>query len=94
MRLKSLAHIPPASVTFDRDHLRIAKEYGGIPILIQKGRRLSLAIRMPNGDILHDFRKEITALTQALADKMSYDKRNQNARTYPARNRGNQQRTQ
>lgn len=71
MRLKSLAHIPPASVTFDRDHLHIAKEYGGIPILIQKGRRLSLAIRMPNGDILHDFRKEITALTQALANKLT-----------------------
>lgn len=70
MKLKSLSQIPPASVTFDRDHLRIAKEYGGIPILIQRGRRLSLAIRMPNGEVLHDFRKEITMLTQALAQKI------------------------
>lgn len=70
MKLKTLARIPPASVSFDRDHLRIAKEYGGIPMLIQRGRRLSLAIRLPNGEVLHDFRKEITALTQALAHKM------------------------
>lgn len=70
MSLKTLAHLPPASVSFDRDHLRIAKEYGGVPILIQRGRRLSLAIRLPDGEILHDFRKEIAALTQALAAKM------------------------
>jgi hypothetical protein len=71
MKLKTLAHLPPASVTFDRDHLRIAEEYGGIPMLIQRGRRLSLAIRLPNGEVLHDFRKEITALTQALANKLA-----------------------
>lgn len=67
--MKTLAHIPPPSITFDRDHLRIAKEYGGTPILVQRGRRLALAIRLPNGDILHDFRKEIAALTQSLATK-------------------------
>ncbi len=75
MKLKELSQIPSPSVTFDRDHLRIAKEYGGIPILIQRGRRLSLAIRLPNGEILHDFRKEIAALTRALATakKPTYD---------------------
>lgn len=70
MSLKTLAQIPSASVAFDRDHLRIAKEYGGVPILIQRGRRLSLAIRLPDGEILHDFRKELAALTQALANHM------------------------
>ena len=69
MKLKELSRLPAQSVTFDRDHLRIAKEYGGTPILIQRGARLSLAIRLPNGEILHDFRKEIAALTQALARK-------------------------
>lgn len=69
MKLKTLSRIPPASVSFDRDHLRIAKEYGGIPMLVQRGRRLSLAIRLPNGEVLHDFRKEIAALTNAISNK-------------------------
>ncbi|NDG72162.1 MAG: hypothetical protein EBY32_12860 [Proteobacteria bacterium] len=55
-----------ASVTFDRDHILLAKKHGGIPILVPRGNRLALAIRLPNGDILHDFRKEISALTNAL----------------------------
>lgn len=59
-----------ASVTFDRDHLNIAKEYGGTPILVPRGRRLTLAIRLPSGEILHDFRKEIATLTNALANKV------------------------
>jgi hypothetical protein len=75
MKLKELSRLPSQSVTFDRDHLRIAEEYGGVPMLIQRGRRLSLAIRLPNGEVLHDFRKEIAALTQALAQrtKPKYD---------------------
>jgi hypothetical protein len=68
MRLKTFSEIP--SVTFDRDHLRVAKDYGGVPMLIQKGRRLTLAIRLPDGKILYDFRKEIAALTQTLANKV------------------------
>jgi hypothetical protein len=59
-----------ASVTFDRDHLLLAKKYGGVPVLIPRGRRLALAIRLPNGEILHDFRKEISALTNALTNKI------------------------
>jgi hypothetical protein len=55
-----------ASVTFDRDHLLLAKKYGGIPMLVPRGTRLALAIRLPNGDILHDFRKEISMLSNAL----------------------------
>jgi hypothetical protein len=39
-------------------------------MLIQKGRRLTLAIRLPDGKILYDFRKEIAALTQTLANKV------------------------
>ena len=58
-----------ASVTFDRDHLLLAKKYGGVPILVPRGRRMALAIRLPNGEILHDFRKEISALTNALEQK-------------------------
>jgi len=69
MKLKTFSEIP--SVTFDRDHLRVAKDYGGVPMLIQRGRRLTLAIRLPNGEILYDFRKEITALTQALSNKLT-----------------------
>jgi hypothetical protein len=67
--MKTLAHIPPPFVSFNRDHLRIAKEYGGTPILVQRGRRLSLAIRLPSGEILHDFRKELAILTQTLVRK-------------------------
>jgi hypothetical protein len=59
-----------ASVTFDRDHLLLAKKHGGIPILVPRGNRLALAIRLPNGEILHDFRKEISALTNALTNKI------------------------
>jgi hypothetical protein len=59
-----------ASVTFDRDHILLAKKHGGIPILVPRGRRLALAIRLPNGEILHDFRKEISALTNALTNKI------------------------
>jgi hypothetical protein len=55
-----------ASVTFDRDHILLAKKYGGVPILVPRGNRLTLAIRLPNGEILHDFRKEISALSNAL----------------------------
>jgi hypothetical protein len=55
-----------ASVTFDRDHLLLAKKYGGIPMLVPRGTRLTLAIRLPNGEILHDFRKEISMLRNAL----------------------------
>jgi hypothetical protein len=69
MKTKKLPQIPTPSVTFDRDHLTIAKRHGGVPILIQRGNRLALAIRLPNGEILHDFRKEITALTEALIQK-------------------------
>ena len=58
------------SITFDRDHLRIARKYGGVPIVVKsKGNRLALAIRLPNGEILHDFRKEIAMLTNTLANK-------------------------
>jgi hypothetical protein len=69
MKLKELSRLPEQSITFDRDHLRIAKEYGGIPILVQRGRRLTLAIRLPSGEVLYDFRREIAALTQVLARK-------------------------
>jgi len=55
-----------ASVTFDRDHILLAKKHGGIPILVPRGNRLALAIRLPNGEILHDFRKEISILSNAL----------------------------
>ena len=58
-----------ASVTFDRDHLLVAKKHGGIPILVPRGTRLALAIRLPNGEILHDFRKEISNLSNAIANK-------------------------
>ena len=58
-----------ASVTFDRDHLLLAKKHGGIPILVPRGNRLTLAIRLPNGEILHDFRKEISAITTTIANK-------------------------
>ena len=58
-----------ASVTFDRDHLLLAKKYGGIPMLVPRGTRLALAIRLPNGEILHDFRKEISNLSNAIANK-------------------------
>jgi hypothetical protein len=58
-----------ASVTFDRDHILLAKKYGGVPILVPRGTRLTLAIRLPNGEILHDFRKEISMLSNALANK-------------------------
>jgi hypothetical protein len=58
-----------SSVTFDRDHILLAKKHGGIPILVPRGNRLALAIRLPNGDILHDFRKEISSLTNAIANK-------------------------
>jgi hypothetical protein len=59
-----------ASVTFDRDHILLAKKHGGIPILVPRGNRLALAIRLPNGEILHDFRKEISALSNALNNKI------------------------
>ena len=58
-----------ASVTFDRDHILLAKKHGGIPILVPRGNRLALAIRLPNGEILHDFRKELAMLTQSLPNK-------------------------
>ena len=61
-----------ASVTFDRDHILLAKKYGGIPILVPRGNRLALAIRLPNGEILHDFRKEISTLTEAISEKYNY----------------------
>jgi hypothetical protein len=70
MKLKSLKEIPQPSITFDRDHIRLAKKYRGRPILVPRGRSLTLAIQLPNGEILHDFRKEIATLTKALAGKM------------------------
>ena len=59
-----------ASVTFDRDHLLIAKKHGGIPILVPRGNRLALAIRLPNGTIINDFRKEISTLSNAISTRM------------------------
>jgi hypothetical protein len=59
-----------SSVTFDRDHILLAKKHGGVPVLVPRGNRLALAIRLPNGEILHDFRKEISALSNAIANKM------------------------
>lgn len=61
-----------ASINFDRDHILLAKKYGGIPILVPRGNRLALAIRLPNGEILHDFRKEISNLTEAISEKYNY----------------------
>lgn len=53
-------------VAFDKDHIQIAKSYGGVPILEKRKGRLALAIRLPNGKILHDFQKEIRELTLKL----------------------------
>jgi hypothetical protein len=64
-----IPHKFQGSITFDQDHLRIAKKHGGVPVVVPRGDRLALAIRLPNGEILYDFRKELAALTNALVAK-------------------------
>jgi hypothetical protein len=62
---------PPRTATTtlsDADHARIARRHGGCPITyVTSDGKARAAIRLPHGDILIDYRSELTYLTACLA---------------------------
>jgi hypothetical protein len=69
-------HFPPApplrtavTTLSDADHSRIARRHGGCPITyITSDGKARAAIRLPDGEILIDYRSELTFAVACLAE--------------------------